>query len=232
MPKPLWERRSSRPHPVRRFARFSIRTSPVARLSRAAPSQTLRLDSQRPISPSRRRSFTFNLEVRYSPTPDPDAVDETHKQVDTRTYDHPTDLSGLGDAAFWIGQPNNVTSVRFRWGHNAADDRSQRYRSRRGEGAGGESGGGAAHNRFQLWKPVNQIYRPKPASPGPNQTALDRLKSALTAKADAGDAKAQLALGQLYQDGAVAPNGTAQHDYAGAAYWYHQASDRGNAQAA
>ena len=69
------------------------------------------------------------------------------------------------------------------------------------------------------------------ANPGPNQTALDRLKRALTAKADAGDAKAQLALGQLYQSGALAPDGTAQHDYAGAAYWYHQASDHGDAQA-
>ena len=40
-------------------------------------------------------------------------MDETHKQVDTRTYDHPTDLSGLGDVAFWIGAPNNVTLFVF-----------------------------------------------------------------------------------------------------------------------
>jgi hypothetical protein len=32
------------------------------------------------------------VEVRYSATPDAHAVEETHKQVDTRTYDHPTDL--------------------------------------------------------------------------------------------------------------------------------------------
>jgi TPR repeat protein len=74
--------------------------------------------------------------------------------------------------------------------------------------------------------------RPQLANPGPNQTALDRLKRMLTGKSDAGDAKAQLALGRLYHSGALAPNGTAQHDYAGAAYWYHQASDHGDAQAA
>src|SRR6202044_205876 len=53
------------------------------------------------------------VEVRYSSTPDAHVVDETHKQVDTRTYDHPTDLPGLGDAAFWIGAPNNVTLFVF-----------------------------------------------------------------------------------------------------------------------
>jgi TPR repeat protein len=58
------------------------------------------------------------------------------------------------------------------------------------------------------------------------------LKRALTAKADAGDTKAQLALGRLYNSGALSPDGSVQHDYAGAAYWFHQASDHGDAQAA
>ncbi len=39
-------------------------------------------------------------------------------------------------------------------------------------------------------------------------------------------------LGRLYQGGALSPDGSVQHDYAGAAYWYHQASDHGDAQAA
>jgi len=53
------------------------------------------------------------LEVRYAAAPNAHAVDETRKEVDTRTYDHPTDLPGLGDAAFWIGPPNNTAlSVR------------------------------------------------------------------------------------------------------------------------
>jgi hypothetical protein len=69
------------------------------------------------------------------------------------------------------------------------------------------------------------------ANAGPNQTPLDQLKRMLTGKADMGDARAQLALGRLYESGALAPNGIAQHDYAGAAYWYHLASDRGEAEA-
>jgi TPR repeat protein len=70
------------------------------------------------------------------------------------------------------------------------------------------------------------------SKPGPNPSGIDQLKRALTAKADAGDAKAQLALGRIYQSGTLAPDGSAQHDHAGAAYWYHQASEHGEAQAA
>ena len=57
-----------------------------------------------PNQPKPPKVVNVRLEVRYSATPDAHAVDETHKQVDTRTYDHPTDLPGLGDAAFWIGR--------------------------------------------------------------------------------------------------------------------------------
>lgn len=64
---------------------------------------------------------------------------------------------------------------------------------------------------------------------GPNPSAIDRLKHPYR-EGRQGDAKAQLALGRLYQSGTLAPNGSAQHDYAGAAYWYCQASDHGVAQ--
>src|ERR1700692_2900880 len=66
-----------------------------------------------PNQPKPPKVVTVSVEVRYSSTPDAHAVDEAHKQVDTRTYDHPTDLPGLGDAAFWIGPPNNVTLFVF-----------------------------------------------------------------------------------------------------------------------
>ena len=39
-------------------------------------------------------------------------------------------------------------------------------------------------------------------------------------------------LGRPYQGGALSPDGSVQHDYAGAAYWYHPASDHGDAQVA
>lgn len=67
--------------------------------------------------------------------------------------------------------------------------------------------------------------------PGSNESGIDQLKRALTAKADTGNVKAQGALGKLHQYSTLAPDGTAQPDYAGAAYWYQQASDQGDAQA-
>jgi hypothetical protein len=57
------------------------------------------------------------------------------------------------------------------------------------------------------------------------------VKRAIITKAEAGDPRAQFALGKLYQSGSLAPDGTPQHDYTGAAYWYNQASDRGEVQA-
>src|ERR1700687_3729884 len=66
-----------------------------------------------PNQPKPPKVVDVGLEVRYSSTPHAQAVDETRKEVDTRTYDHPTDLPGLGDAAFWIGAPNNVTLFVF-----------------------------------------------------------------------------------------------------------------------
>ena len=66
-----------------------------------------------PNRPKPPKVVNVRLEVRYSSTPNAHAVDETRKQVDTRTYDHPMDLPGLGDAAFWIGPPNNVTVFVF-----------------------------------------------------------------------------------------------------------------------
>jgi TPR repeat protein len=173
----------------------------------------------------------FDFEVRYSPTPDAHAVDEAHKQVDTRTYDHPTDLPGLGDAAFWIGAPNNVTLFVFVGGTTRlmigpSDIGLEQEKALAAKALAALRKTGFAYGTGSIG-----FTRPTLANPGPNQTALDQLKRALTGKADAGDAKAELALGQLYQSGKLAPNGTAQHDYAGAAYWYHQASDRGEAQA-
>jgi TPR repeat protein len=185
-----------------------------------------------PNQPKPPKVVNVRLEVRYSSTPDAHAVDETHKQVDTRTYDHPTDLSGVGDAAFWIGAPNNVTLFVFLGG-------TTRLMIGPSEIGLEQEKALAAKALAALRKPVfaygtrsTGFTRPQIANPGPNQTALDQLKRALTAKADMGDAKAQRALGRLYQSGALAPDGTAQHDYTGAAYWYHQASDHGDAEAA
>lgn len=185
-----------------------------------------------PHQPRPAKVVSFSLEVRYSPTPDAHAVDEVRKQVDQRTYDHPADLPGLGDAAFWTGPPNNVTLFVFRGGTvrlliGPSDIGLDKEKALAFKALAALGGTGYVYGTQPagLKKPILTALGPKPSG-------IDRLKHALTAKADAGDAKAQLALGKIYQYGTLSPDGNAQPDYAGAAYWYHQASDRGEAQAA
>lgn len=172
-----------------------------------------------------------SLEVRYSSTPNAHAVDEARKEVDTRTYDHPTDLPGLGDAAFWIGPPNNVTlfvflggTTRLMIGPSAIGLEQEKALAAKALAALGKT-------TFTYGTQPSGLNKPVLGKLGPNPSGIDQLKRALTAKADTGDVRAERALGRLYQSGALAPNGRAQHDYAGAAYWYYQASDRGDAQA-
>jgi TPR repeat protein len=184
-----------------------------------------------PNQPKPLKVVNVSVEVRYSSTPDAHAVDEAHKQVDTRTYDHPTDLPGLGDAAFWIGPPNNVTLFVFLDGTTRLMIGPSDIGLEQEKALAAKALTALRKTGFRYGTQSTGFARPALAYPGPNQTALEQLKRALTAKADAGDAKAQLALGELYQSGGLASDGTAQHDYAGAAYWYRQASDRGEAQA-
>jgi hypothetical protein len=185
-----------------------------------------------PNQPKPAKAVNVGLEVRYSTTRDAHAVDETRKQVDTRTYDHPTDLAGLGDAAFWIGPANNVTLFVFFGGTTRLMIGPSEIGLEQEKALAVKAI--AALDRTATVTYGTQptgVTKPVLGKPSPNPSGIDQLKRALTAKADTGDAKAQLALGRLYQSGAVAPNGSAQHDYAGAAYWYHQASDRGEPQA-
>jgi TPR repeat protein len=184
-----------------------------------------------PNQPKPPKVVTVGVEVRYSSTPDVHAVDEAHKQVDTRTYDHPTDLAGLGDAAFWIGVPNNVTLFVFLGGTTRLMIGPSDIGLEQEKALAAKTISALGKSVFAYGTQPTGLIKPVLSKPAPNQTALDQLKRMLTAKADAGDAKAQLALGRLYQAGTLAPDGTAQHDYAGAAYWYHQASNRGEAQA-
>jgi TPR repeat protein len=184
-----------------------------------------------PNQPKPPKVVAVGVEVRYSSTPDAHAVDETHRQVDTRTYDHPTDLPGLGDAAFWIGPPNNVTLFVFLGGTTRLMIGPSEIGLEQEKALAAKAIVALRKTGFAYGAQPTGLTKPVLSKPGPSQTALDQLKRAVTAKADAGDAKAQLALGRLYQSGTLAPDGTAQHDYAGAAYWYRQASDRGEAQA-
>jgi TPR repeat protein len=173
------------------------------------------------------------VEIRYSSTANAHAVDEARKQVDARTYDHPTDLPGLGDAAFWIGAPNNVTlfvflggTTRLMIGPSQVGLEPEKALAAKALASLGKTGS------FTYGAQPTGLTKPLLGKPGPGASGIEQLKRALTAKADRGDVKAQRTLGQLYQYSTLAPDGSAQPDYAGAAYWYQQASAHGDAQAA
>ena len=185
-----------------------------------------------PNRPKPPKVVNVRLEVRYSSTPNTHAVDEARKQVDTRTYDHPTDLPGLGDAAFWIGAPNNVTLFVFLGGTTRLMIGPSEIGLEEEKALAAKALAALGKTTFTYGTQPSGLSKPLLGKPGPNSSALDQLKRALTAKADTGDVKAQVALARLYDSGKVGPDGTVQHDYGSAAYWYRQASDHGDAQAA
>ena len=185
-----------------------------------------------PKAPKPAKVVAFNFEVRYAATPDAHAVEEVHKQVDTRTYDHPTDLPGLGDAAFWTGAPNYVTLFVFLGGTTRLMIGPSDIGLEAEKALAVKALAGLGKSSFAYGTQPAGLTKPVLSKPTANPSALEQLKRALTVKADAGEVKAQRALAGLYQSGTLAPDGSAQHDYAGAAYWYHQASVHGDAQAA
>jgi TPR repeat protein len=75
---------------------------------------------------------------------------------------------------------------------------------------------------------MQPLPKPTLSKAGERQGKEEQLKQDLTSRAEAGNAQAQFALGVLYE---YAHNGSIQPDYAGAAYWYQQAAQRGMAQA-
>ncbi len=179
----------------------------------------------------------FNVEVRYSAAPNPRAMDEARKQIDERTRDQPTNISGLGDAAFSIGDPNNITLFVFRGGTmrlmiGPSEIGLEKTKELALRALGGTGSTTAKEKATTTYAGPRSLAKPALPNPGSAENQIDQLKRDLTAKADRGDAKAELALGKLYQFGTLGADGIPKPDYAGAAYWYQQASDRGEAQAA
>jgi TPR repeat protein len=184
-----------------------------------------------PNQPRPPKVIHFNLEVRYSRTPDPGAIDRTRKEVDTRTYEHPVNVEGVGDAAFAIGHGETQMlfvfvggTTRLLVGPGDIGLEEEKALALKALAAlGTPKSAYAGHS--------DAFSKPSLAKSGPHPAAVELLKRALTAKAEMGDARAELALGQLYEVGALAADGSAVHDYAGAAYWYHAASEHGQAAA-
>ena len=185
-----------------------------------------------PNRPKPPKVVNVRLEVRYSSRANAHAVDEARKQVDTRTYDHPTNLPGLGDAAFWIGAPNNVTLFIFLGGTTRLMIGPSEIGLEQEKALAGKALAALGKTTFTYGAQPTGLNKPVLGKQGPNASGIEQLKRALTAKADTGDVKTQRVLGQLYQYGTLTSDRSAEPDYTGAAYWYQQASDHGDAQAA
>lgn len=194
-------------------------------------------------APPRRppKVVAFTIQVRYSATPDPGAVADAKRQVDERTYDKPTDVAGLGDAAFWIGPPSNSTLFVFRGGTmrlmiGPSDIGREKLQALAVKALGGTPD--RAANAPAATSSASIIYRSprafaKPAlDPSPKASQIDELKRKLAGRADQGDLAAALALANLYRSATLAADGTPRPDHAGAAYWYELAAERGSAEAA
>ena len=171
------------------------------------------------------------VDVHYSAAPNPAAVEQYLKasDEDSTTIEIPVEVPGIGDAAIVSHRPNPTLRV-FRggtmtfdlWGNVSLEQvKALAFKVLGGPGKTGYVYG----TRVPLKKPVLGKLGAKPSQ-------AEQLKHDLTARGDAGDAKAQLSLGILYQFGTVVADGSSHPDYAGAAYWYQQAADKGIVDAA
>lgn len=174
------------------------------------------------------KQLSFTVRVTYSPVPNPAAVESWRKQVDEGSYDDPNEVPGLGDAAFWIGQPQYASLTVFRAGTmtlnlTGAPVAQVKALALKALGGNGKTG--------YVYGTRRPLPRPVLGKLGAKPSQIDQLKHVLTTKAEAGDTNAQLALGTLYEFGQRGADGNPKADYAGAAYWYQQASDQGKPRA-
>jgi TPR repeat protein len=176
------------------------------------------------------KQLYFSVSVAYSPAPNPAAVEEYRKQIDEGSYDDPTDVSGLGDAALWIGQPQYASLTVFRGGTMMLTLTSGPLEQVKALAL--KALGGPGKTGYVYGTPRTPLAKPALSKPGAKPGQVDQLKHDLTAKAEAGDARVQMALADLYESGELGADGSPKPDYAGAAYWYQQASDQGEARAA
>lgn len=172
----------------------------------------------------------FSVEARYTEAADADAVLKWLKGVETKTYNKARPAADLGDAAYYtelFGNPAAPKTLTvFVAGRMllqlgpATSDQQLRTLAEKALGQAGSTG--FAYNGAvpTTTRPLSSPRSTAPSSP------LDELRSALTRKADAGDAAAAEALAGLYRF-----FDTAKPDPAAAMYWYKRASDQGGARA-
>lgn len=182
--------------------------------------------------PRPQKLINVNVEVRYSPAPNNAAMEQLRKEIDDRTYEHPVDVQGIGDAALWIGPANNLSLFVFTGGKMTLMIGPSQVSLDQVKALALKALGGPGKTGYVYGTRPASLNKPVVSKLGAQPSPGDQLKHDLNGKAEAGNAKAQLALGKLYQFGTLGADGTATPDYAAAAYWYRLASDRGEAQAA
>jgi len=181
-----------------------------------------------PGKPRPPKVIEVGIEVRYSPTPNNAAVEQLRKEIDERTYEDPVEVPGLGDAAVWLGPANNLSLFVFTGGKMTLMIGPSQLDLKQAKALALKALGGPGKTGYVYGTRI-PLNKPLLTKLGANPSQIDQLKHDLAAKAEAGDANAQLALGSLYQFGERGSDGNPKPDYAGAAYWYQQASDHGKA---
>src|SRR2546422_9092262 len=153
-----------------------------------------------------------SVNVRYAAAPNRAAVEQFLKFSDEKTYAPPVEVSGLGDAAVSHGGPHAPTLAVFRGGtmvltiNGTATLEQLKALALKALGEPGTTG-------FAYGTPRPPLPRPALSSAAAKPGSVEQLKRELTAKADAGSVRAQMALAKLYEFGSVAPTGNANPTY-------------------
>jgi TPR repeat protein len=171
------------------------------------------------------------MAVNYSATPNPAAVEQFEKRIDETTYESPVTVPDVSDAAFWVGQmPGTSGTLSVFSGGKTALEISGEITQDQAKALAVKALGTATKTGFAYVTPSpfkKPVLGPRPAKPAP----IEQLKFDLTAKAEKGSAKAQFALGNFYENGIIGPDGIPKPEYPAAAYWYQEASNRGQPEA-
>ena len=167
----------------------------------------------------------FSVSVQYSDAPDPEAVAKALKSIDANTYQTATPVPGVGDAALFVhlGTATKGSLTVYVGGTltlTLTVGTVDQLRSLALKALGGTGQTGFAYSG------TNVPTLAKPAAPTARSVSpLDQLKTDLTKKAEAGDARAALALADVYRYGNRGTDGVTKPDNAAAMYWYKNASD-------
>jgi TPR repeat protein len=194
-------------------------SAPVPPPTTAAPS----------ASPAKRLDVV--IAVNYAATPNPAAVEQFQQRIDETTYEIPVTVPEVSDAAFWVGLMRGTSGTLSVFsGGKTALEISGEITQDQAKALAVKALGTATKTGFAYVTPSpfkNPVLGPRPAKPTP----IEQLKFDLTAKAEKGSAKAQFALGNFYENGIIGPDGIPKPDYPAAAYWYQEASNRGQPEA-